>query len=78
MIITDTQAVVTYSSNDIGKVKGIVDSNGNLYPMYSSSFIEGKYLARCSFNKEMETIPLYLRILINDEIKDIELEKINE
>ena len=78
IIVTDTQAIVTYSSNDIGRVKGIVDSNGNVYSMYSSSFLEDKYLARCSFNKKMETTPLYLRIAINGEIKDVELEKISE
>lgn len=78
MIVTNTQAIVTYSSNDIGRVKGIVDSNGNVYSMYSSSFLEDKYLARCSFNKKMETTPLYLRIAINGEIKDVELEKISE
>lgn len=78
VLVTDTQTTITYKSDNIDAVKGIVDKEGNLYKRYTSSFIEEQYFARCSFNKSMETTPLYLRIEVNGEIKDIELEKVNE
>ena len=78
MIVTDTQTTITYKGKKIDIIKGIVDNNGNLYKRGTARYLDNQYSTNCSFNKSMETTPLYLRIEVNGEIKDIELEKVNE
>ena len=78
MIVTDTQTTITYKGEKIDIIKGIVDNNGNLYKRGTVRYLDNQYSTNCSFYKSMETTPLYLRIEVNGEIKDIELEKVNE
>ncbi len=78
LIISDTATYMEYKPNFDYVYFEIVDETGKAYDFYSRKLHKDDiYEARCSANKNMLNGKVYLRILYQDKIKTIELEKVN-